>query len=115
MSSIQNLQERVAKLEEIRGDKVTVLKVVYEVSDPPEMEDGEWSGNATKLEVFSPEEEAILQKYEEETVAAAKPGEIVAIFWTKHQAQKLLGQTQTGQDPAMKSASRINSNDPDLG
>jgi hypothetical protein len=103
MSSIQNLQERVAKLEESRGDKVTVLRVVYEVMDTPEeMEDGEWSGNATKLEVFSPEEEAVLLKYEEEKIAAAKPGEYVAVFWTKHKAQELLsqaGQNANAQDP----------------
>ncbi len=91
MSSIQNLQQRVAKLEESRSDKIVVIRVVYEVTDTPEeMEDGEWSGNVTKLEVFSPEEEAVLLKYEEEKITAAKPGEYVAVFWTKDKAQELL-------------------------
>jgi hypothetical protein len=99
MSSIQNLQERVAKLEESRGDKIVVIRVVYEVTETSdELDNGEWSGNVTKLEVFSPEEEAVLQQYQEELVAAAKPGEYVNVYWTRHKLQEL--SALVGKDPA---------------
>ncbi|MFA4901754.1 MAG: hypothetical protein WC600_03310 [Desulfobaccales bacterium] len=96
--SIKNLEERVAKLEESRSDKIVVIRVVYEViGTSEETEDGEWSGNAKKLESFSPEEEAVLQQYQEELVAAAKPGEYVAVFWTRHKLQELMA---LAHDPA---------------
>jgi hypothetical protein len=81
MSGIQNLKERVVKLERQSGeDKPVVLRVVYY----------EGADNAKNLEVLTPEEEAILQKYEEEMIAAAKPGKFISVYWEKRKAQELL-------------------------
>jgi hypothetical protein len=79
--SIKSLEVRVEKLErQSGGEKPVVVRVVrYEGTDSPE-----------NYEVFSPEEESVLQKYEEENITVAKPGEIVVVYWTKDKAQELL-------------------------
>ena len=97
--SIQNLQERVAKLERQSGGEPIVLRVVYKET----VASDEVLGNAKKLEVLSPEEEAVLQKHQEDLVAAAKPGEFVVVYWTKEKAQELLALADPNadaQDPA---------------
>ncbi len=84
--SLKNLQDRIEKLERASGgDKPVVFLVVYFIG----------SDNAGHREILTPEEEAVLQKHKEETVAAAKPGErFVTVSWTKDKAQELLA----GQD-----------------
>jgi hypothetical protein len=87
--SIKSLEDRVGKLERQIGEgKPVVLRVVrYEGTDSPE-----------NYEVFSPEEEAVLQKYEEEKITAAKPGEhFITVYWTKQKAQELLIQARNDE------------------
>jgi hypothetical protein len=81
--SIKSLEDRVGKLEQQSGIEPRIVFLVYH--------DG--LDNAKNLEIFTPEEEAVLEKYKEEMVAAAKPGERpVVVYWTKQKAQELLAQ-----------------------
>ncbi|MFA4901753.1 MAG: hypothetical protein WC600_03305 [Desulfobaccales bacterium] len=91
--SLKNLEGRIEKLERASGgDKPVVLLVVILIA----------SDNAGNREILTPEEEVVLQKYKDETVAAAKPGEgFIIVHWTKDKAQELLAGQDTSSEPTL--------------
>lgn len=80
-----NLEKRVEKLEQARGVGfpsviISVCFVSPEGLEPLTPED----------EPLTPEETAALNDYKERLTAAAAPGSVEIILWTREKAQELL-------------------------
>ncbi len=83
---LKNLENRVATLEKRSGSNAPQVFLVLELVE---------SDDEGHLAVLTPEEEAVLEKYKEEVIAASKPVErFVTVDSTLRKVRGLLNQGQ---------------------